>query len=113
MLEDGRLKTLDLLKNELEAYFKTTEPDELKFLNDPVIKKKKLVEIINKIVLSVKFPEVNKLLENISLSELFYDLTWNDFKDDKLHREFREKEIMSSDDIDSIVNLKDAYETKK
>lgn len=113
MLEEGRLKTLDLLKSELEAFFKTNEPDELKFLNDPVIKTKKLAEIINKIVLSVKFPEVNKLIEKISLSELFYDLTWNDFKDDKLHKEFRDKKVMSSDDIDSIVNLKDAYETKK
>jgi hypothetical protein len=113
MLEEGKLNTLDLLRKELKAFFIANEPDELKNINRPEIKERKLEDIINTVTASVKFPEVSKLIENISLTELFYDLTWNDFKDEKLHKEFREKEIMKGDDIEQIVKLKDAYETKR
>lgn len=113
MLEEGKLNTLDLLRKELKAFFIANEPDELKNINRPDIKERKLEDIISTIAASVKFPEVSKLIENISLTELFYDLTWNDFKDEKLQKEFREKEIMKGDDIEQIVKLKDAYETKR
>ena len=113
MLEEGKLNTIDLLKKELKAFFLANEPDELKNINRPDIKERKLEDIISTITASVKFPEISKLIEKISLTELFYDLTWNDFKDEKLHKEFREKEIMESDDIEQIVNMKDAYETKR
>lgn len=113
MLETGRLNTLDLLKSELKKFFRTNEPDELKNLNQQDIKDRKLEEIINKIVTSVKFPEVNKLIEKILLTELFYDLTWSDFKDEKLHKEFVDKKIMEQNDIESIVKMKEAFDTKK
>ena len=112
MLEEGKLNTVDLLKKELKAFFIANEPSELKNIIRPDIKERKLEEIINTITASVKFPEVSKLLEKISLTELFYDLTWNDFKDEKLHKEFQDKKIMNSNDIESIVKMKDAYETK-
>lgn len=113
MLEEGKFNTIDLLKKELKSFFIANEPDELKNINRPDIKERKLEEIINTIIASVKFPEVSKLIEKISLTELFYDLTWNDFKDEKLHKEFQDKKIMSSNDIESIVKMKDAYETKR
>lgn len=113
MLEEGKLNTLDLLKKELKTFFLANEPDELKNINRPDIKERKLEDIISTITASVKFPEISKLIEKISLTELFYDLTWNDFKDEKLHKELSEKDIMKSDDIESIVKMKDAYETKK
>lgn len=113
MLEEGKLNTLDLLKKELKVFFLANEPDDLKNINRPDIKERKLEDIINSITASVKFPEISKLIEKISLTELFYDLTWNDFKDEKLLKEFKDKKIMKSDDIESIVKMKDAFETKK
>lgn len=113
MLEEGKLNTVDLLKKELKTFFIANEPDELKNINRPDIKERKLEEIINTITASVKFPEVSKLIEKISLTELFYDLTWNDFKDEKLHKEFQDKKIMNHNDIESIVKMKDVYETKR
>lgn len=113
MLEEGKLNTVDLLKKELKTFFIANEPDELKNINRPDIKERKLEEIINTITASVKFPEVSKLIEKISLTELFYDLTWNDFKDEKLHKEFHDKKIMNHNDIESIVKMKDVYETKR
>lgn len=113
MLEEGKLKTIDLLRKELKTFLQTNEPQELKIITKQEVKERKLEEIINTIVASVKFPEVSNLLEKISLTELFYDLTWNDFKDEKLHKEFEEKKIMVKDEIDSIVKLKDAFEAKQ
>lgn len=113
MLEEGKLNTVDLLRAELRKFFNANEPQELKDINKPDIKQRKLDSIINTIVSSVKFPEVHTLIDKIFLSELFYDLTWNDFKDEKLHKEFAEKKIMVGDDIDSIVKMKDAFEAKQ
>jgi hypothetical protein len=113
MLEEGKLNTLDLLKKELKVFFSANEPKEVRNIGRPDIKERKLEDIISTIAASVKFPEISKLIENISLRELFYDLTWNDFKDIKLQEEFREKNIMESDDIESIVKMKEAYETKR
>lgn len=114
-LEEGKLNTIDLLRKELETFFKTNEPQELKDIDvdRADIKERKQTEIINSIVSSVKFPEVSDLIESISLSELFYDLTWNDFKDEKLHKEFLEKKVMIEDEINSIVDLKKVFDVRK
>jgi hypothetical protein len=113
MLEEGKLNTLDLLKEELKAFFIVNEPDELKSINRPEIKERKLEVMINTILAKVKFPEVSKLIDKITLTEFFYDLTWNDFKDEKLHTEFRDKSIMAGGDIEQIVKLKHAFEAKR
>lgn len=112
-LEEGKLNTIDLLRKELVTFFKTNEPQELKDIDREDIKERKQTEIINSIVSSVKFPEVSELIESISLSELFYDLTWNDFKDENLHKEFLEKKVMMKDEIDSIVHMKKAFDVKQ
>ena len=112
-LEEGKLNTIDLLRKELVTFFKTNEPQELKVIGKADIKERKQTEIINKIVLSVKFPEVSKLIEDISVKELFYDLTWNDFKDEILHKEFLEKKVMMKDEIKTIVDMKKAFDVKQ
>lgn len=72
-----------------------------------------LKEIINTIVVSVKFPDIRKLIEHISINENYYDLTWNDFRDKKLIDEFSKKKIMKDEDIHSIIELKNAFGVKK
>ena len=103
---------MDLLKKELKEFLIKNEPDELKSISNTEIKERRIEEISNKIVASVKFPQVDKLIMNINLTEFFYDLTWYDFKDENLLKEFREKEIMTNDDIDQIVRMKKVYETR-
>lgn len=112
-LEEGKLNTIDLLRKELVTFFKTNEPQELKDIDRIDIKERKQTEIINAIVSSVKFPEVSSLIKDISLSEHFYDLTWNDFKDEKLHKEFLQKKVMKKDEIESIVHMKKAFDVKQ
>lgn len=113
LLEEGRLDTIDLLKDELKIFFNANEPQDLKIINKPETKERKLQEIINTIVSSVKFPEVSNLIEKVSLTVYYYDLTWNDFKDEKLLKEFKKKQIMKEDEIVSIVKIKDAFEAKQ
>src|SRR5207249_1892351 len=69
-LEEGRLNTLALLRKELVTFFKMNEPKEVKEILRDDIKERKVDEIINTIVASVKFPEVSDLISN-SLS--FYN----------------------------------------
>lgn len=113
MLEEGKMNTTDLLRNELKVFLKSNEPEELKLIQKEELKQRKLNDIINTIVVSIKFPDVKKLIEKISLNELYYDLTWNDFKEEKLLKEFFEKDIMKQDDIHSIVDLKKAFDVRK
>lgn len=110
ILEEGKLNTVDLLKSELRTFFEANEPQELRGINKPEVKERKLEEIINTIVSSLKFPQIHNLIEKISIIELFYDLTWNDFKDERLHKEFEDKKIMAKDEIDVIVKMKKAFE---
>jgi hypothetical protein len=113
MLEEGRLNTIDLLKKELENFFKKNEPEALKKINKKEVKERRQAEMINDTVSGVKFPDVSKLIEKISLIEHFYDLTWDDFKDDKLRDEFLEKGIMEKNEIDSIVEMKKAFDVQQ
>lgn len=113
MLEEGKMNTTDLLRNELKAFLTNNEPEELRLIQKEELKQRKLNDIINTIVVSIKFPDVKKLIEKISLNELYYDLTWNDFKEEKLLKEFFEKNIMKQDDINSIVDLKKAFDVRK
>jgi len=113
-LEEEMLNTKDLLRAELNIFFSNVnnETPDLKKLANEETKEKKIKEIIDKIIYSIKFPEVKSILDKIIISEVYYDLTWNDFSDDKLLKEFKEKNILK-DDINSIIELKNAYDTKK
>lgn len=75
ILEKGRLNTLDLLEKELRIYFKETEQIETSKISDPDLKSRMVEDMIRNVLVSVKFPKVEKLIENISISEYFYDLT--------------------------------------
>jgi len=113
LLDIGQLNTKDLLRKELQAFFKINEPSEVKNFQTKDYKEKKINDIIDKIVASAKFSPIDQLIKRITLEEHFYDLTWNDFKDEELHHEFLEKGIMGKDEIESIVSQKKAYEVKK
>lgn len=111
-LEKERLNAIDLLKEELYNFLKKNEPDEVKKYEEQDVKERKIKEIVEKTILRTKFPEVNKLIEKMSLTEHFYELTWEDFKDEKLIKEFKCKKIMEKKDIDEIVEMKKVFATK-
>jgi len=112
ILEGGKLNTIDILRKELKTLLTKNEPAEIKFIQSEDIKQRKLDELINSIISSIRFPDVQKLINKISIDDLYFDLTWNDFKDPELLNEFEEKEVMKIADIDSIVELRDTFEIK-
>ena len=88
-------------------------PEEIKLYNDAVIKDRKLIEYVDRLVYRIPFPKTEKLIEKISLSDYYYDLTFQDFSDDKLIQELKKKQIMKDEDIKGIVDMKNAFAEKK
>ena len=113
MLETERYKTIDLVKGELLGFFKENGHQEIKESMREELKNRKLEEIVGEIISKIKFPDVSKLVAEINLNVLYYDLTINDFTDKSLIKELESKEIMGKDDIESIVSMKDAFEARK
>ncbi len=113
ILETATLKTKDLIKAELLNFFKANVPEEIKQYNDAVIKDRKLIEYVDRLVYRIPFPKTEKLIEKISLSDYYYDLTFQDFSDDKLIQELKKKQIMKDEDIKGIVDMKNAFAEKK
>ena len=113
ILETATLKTKDLIKAELLNFFKANMPEEIKQYNDAAIKERKLNEYVDRLVYRIPFPKTEKLIEQISLSDYYYDLTFQDFSDDKLIQELKKKQIMKDEDIKGIVDMKNAFAEKK
>ena len=88
-------------------------PEEIKQYNDAAIKDRKLNEYVDRLVYRIPFPKTEKLIEKISLSDYYYDLTFQDFSDDKLIQELKKKQIMKDEDIKGIVDMKIAFAEKK
>lgn len=108
-LEKEILSRKKIIKKELTAFFKKNPPEEYtRYSQDTMFDK--IEDSVQNIVSNIKFPEVSKLISGLELEYNFYDLTFEDFRDDKLLEEFREKEILRRGELDDIVSIKDAFE---
>lgn len=111
-LEKEILKKKGLLRNELLDFFRANPPEDYSnYTNDTLFDK--IEDKINIIVSKIKFPEVKSILGHLEIVCNFYDLTFEDFRDQKLLEELREKEILKSDEIEDIVSFLPAVEMKK
>lgn len=106
-------ETKELVKNNLIDFFANFPTKEQSSFADPSVRKYQIESDITKIISSIKFPPLQKLAQHFSLKVNFYDLTWDDFKDNELLEEFSKRKILTSNDIKEIVDLKDALEAKR
>ena len=113
LLETAILETKDIINAELLSFFKLNRPKEIQQYSNPEIVERKLKEYVADIIRGIHFPKTEKLIENISLKEYYYDLTFQDFSDDSLIEEFKKKNILKDADIKGIVEMKNAFEEKK
>lgn len=113
ILETATLQTKDLIRAELISFFKANLPDNIKQYNDPSLRERKLNDFVDDIVRRIPFPKTEKLIEKISLNDYYYDLTFQDFSDEKLIQELQKKEIMKDEDIKGIVEMKNAFAEKR
>jgi len=49
----------------------------------------------------------------MDLNVNFYDLTWEDFKNQQFLDELAKKEVFSKGDLKEIVSMRDVFEIKK
>jgi len=112
ILESEILSSEERIKKELIIFLTNNLPEEISQLT-PEIQTRKIEQYTNKLISSINFPSSTTILKNVELELYFYDLTFEDFKDDKLLNEFIDKKIMDSGDLESIVKIKKAFEAKK
>jgi len=111
-LEKEILRRKKTIKKELSDFLKANPPKEYQKYSQSLLFDK-IDDSVQQIVSQIKFPDVYKLISELKLKYNFYDLTFEDFRDDELIEEFREKEILKSEELDDIVSIKDAFETSK
>lgn len=107
---------IELAKNrlgeELFRFFLKNPPEEIKGYYFADKASAKVRNYVYDIIGKMKFPKAHEMVEGMRLDTHYYDLTWNDFSDKELLKEFEEKGILV-DDIDSIRQLSKAFETRK
>lgn len=105
-------KAKNRLGKELLNFFLKNPPEEIKgyYFEDKA--PSKIGNYVYDIIRKMKFPKAHEMVEEMRLNTHYYDLTWNDFSDKKLLREFEEKGILV-EDINSIRQLSRAFEAKK
>jgi hypothetical protein len=105
-------KSKDRLGKELYQFFLKNPPKEIKDNYSSERIPSKCSDYVYRIIEKMRFPEPHKMVEGMKLNSRFYDLTWNDFSDKELLSEFEEKGILK-DDLDSIRQLRSAFEVRK
>lgn len=105
------LKSKDRIKKILAEFLEKNVPEDIKGYSGNLFNR--LIEdradtIANKI----KFPNQKKILGRMRLNLHIYDLTYEDFSDKELHKEFEKKKIMAKAEINDIVKFTDAVALK-
>ena len=108
-LEKEILRRKKTIKKELIDFLNVNPPKDYQKYSQPFLFEK-IEDIVQQIVSQIKFPDVSKLISELKLVYNFYDLTFEDFRDDELIKEFREKEILKSEELDDIISIKEAFE---
>jgi hypothetical protein len=113
LLKELRMEVLErkkAIRTELLEFLKKNPPEEFSNENDSLYLFANIDDLSQKIVNKIEFPDISKYMTEMKLNYHFYDLTFEDFTDDKLIEEFRVKNILNSTELDEIVSMKDAFE---
>ena len=111
-LDEEILKSKSRIRGELKKFLEENPPEEIKGYNQEILKVK-VDDIVYGIVSKIKYPKPQKIIKNIDLKINFYDLTFEDFKDDDFLRELKDHEIMKEGEIKDIVSMREAFEAKE
>ncbi len=102
----------DTLRSELAAFFKLNPPDSVKGLISENIERQVEKEI-QKIIFQIDLPDAASLISKMKLQEMYYELTWEDLKDEKLMKWFESKNLIGNDDIDKLARFGKAFDVKR
>lgn len=102
----------DTLRNELTSFFAINPIDGIENL-DLENKKRHIEKAISKILLKIKLPDAETLISKIKLSQMYYELTWEDLNDEEFKKWFIEKKLISKEEDDKIAKFSNAFEILK
>lgn len=105
-------QTQERLCNELKRFFRKNPPDHLMTFPGERLLSKIDRYVIDLVYNVMPFPTAEKMVEGMSLQHRHYDLTYDDFTDEELLKEFELKGILKKD-LNSIRELKQAFEVRK
>jgi len=111
-LDSEILSSKEKIQNELMRFLKENPPEEIKSYQVDLFNRK-TQDIVSQILNSIKYPEPSELLNKMSLKINFYDLTYEDFKDDDFLKELKDRELMAEGEINDIVAFRKAFETSE
>lgn len=100
------------LREELFEFLTINPPEKLKNFKGNLFTDS-IKDEVDEILKKVSFPKVEHITKKISLSYYFSDLTFEDFRDKNLIDEIERKNIMTKNDIESIVKINDGFDAKK
>jgi len=113
-LAEEILNSGDRLKNELKNFFKEYPPKEyIQYQSQKSLFERKTESLATQIVARIKIPEPSELLAKMEIRINFYDLTWDDFRNQQFLDELVEKEVFDKGAMEQIIKMKDVYAVKK
>ncbi len=108
-LQEEIIKTKAAIRDSLKQFFINNPTETLSELNGETLEQGAEQEA-NDIVGRIHFPSAKKLLENLRLEKFYYDLTWEDLKDREVIEEFKEKRLITEDEMSNLIIMSQAYE---
>lgn len=107
-------KTKEQVRNEWKHIFKQFPPEELRNMETKSEEYgRKLELILNRMIREIKFPPVDKIVTDFSLTAYYFELTWDDLKDDRLVEELCKKGVIEKNDQNQLADFKKAIAEKK
>jgi hypothetical protein len=112
ILNDEILNSRDRIKEEGDAFLKEHPPADYAHFSSSLFPRMTDAEA-HRIVGRIKFPKPEDLLDKTNLQLNFYDLTWEDFSNPDFLVELETKEVLSHGELEKIVEIRDAFSTKR
>jgi hypothetical protein len=107
-------RTKEQIRNEWRLIFKQFPPEELKDVTEKDNDYQKKIELIlNRMIREIKFPPLDKIVTEFSLNAYYFELTWDDLKDDVLIAELIKKVVIEETDQTKLADFKKALGQKK
>lgn len=106
------LSSKERIQDELMRFLKENPPEEIKNYQTELFRRK-TIDMVSQILHSIKYPEPSELLGKLSLKFNFYNLTFEDFKDDEFLKELKDRGLMAEGEINDIVTFRKAFEASE
>lgn len=97
------------LKKELVEFFEVFPPPSAQTVTDSEKRKHKIEAEVYRVLEKTRFPSAQGLVSNLQLKNHFYDLTWEDLKDDELLDWFKLNDLISNNFVSELASVKNAY----